>query len=268
MNSRNARVKTLSNLLSVCILFLCAASLALAQAGRGSISGLVTDPGGALIQGAHVTLVNPATGVTQHTVTTSAGLYTFISLNPGVYQVTASQAGFKSVTQDKITVNVDQVTEVNITLQVGAATETVTVTGGVFGRSIPVVPIRGIVASSETETASVSGLATAAERVVVIGRGPWTELPSEKRITGGVFPMVGSRKALISHSGLRLAGIDRVWPLLISVQVIFLVPKSAGTVMVKRPHCRPGRKCVGWPWSGPPGSIRLFGPSGISRSCF
>ena len=73
-------------------------------------------------------LLNPATGVTQHTVTSSAGLYTFISLNPGVYKVTASQTGFKSVAQEKITVNVDQVTEVNITLQVGAATETVTVT--------------------------------------------------------------------------------------------------------------------------------------------
>jgi hypothetical protein len=123
--------KTLRNSLSVCILFLCAGSVALAQAGRGSISGLVTDPGGALIQGAQVVLRNPATGVTQHTVTTSAGLYTFISLNPGVYQVTASQAGFKSVAQEKITVNVDQVTEVNITLQVGAATETVTVSEGV-----------------------------------------------------------------------------------------------------------------------------------------
>ena len=58
------------------------------------------------------------------------GLYTFISLNPGVYQVTASQKGFKNVAQDKVTVTVDQVTEVNITLQVGAITETVTVTAG------------------------------------------------------------------------------------------------------------------------------------------
>jgi len=123
--------KTVRSFLSVSILFLCAGSVALAQAGRGSISGLVTDPGGALIQGAKVVLLNPATGDTQHTVTTSAGLYTFISLNPGVYRVTASQTGFKGVAQDKITVNVDQVTEVNITLQVGAATETVTVTEGV-----------------------------------------------------------------------------------------------------------------------------------------
>ncbi|HEY6331465.1 MAG TPA: TonB-dependent receptor, partial [Blastocatellia bacterium] len=121
---------TIRNLVAVCILFLGAVS-ALAQAGRGSINGLVTDPGGALVQGAQVTLRDPATGVTQHTVTTSAGLYNFISLNPGVYQVTASQTGFKSVVQDKITVNVDQTTEVNITLQIGAQSETVTVTEGI-----------------------------------------------------------------------------------------------------------------------------------------
>jgi|CZKR01.1.fsa_nt_gi hypothetical protein len=131
MNSGNAMAKTVWNFLSVCILFLCAASVALAQAGRGSISGLVTDPVGAVVPGAKVTLLNPATGVKQHTLTSGGGLYTFISLNPGVYQVTATQTGFKSIALEKITVSVDQVTEVNITLQVGAASETVTVTEGV-----------------------------------------------------------------------------------------------------------------------------------------
>jgi len=131
MNRRNAMVTTVRNFLAVCVLLLCAGSVALAQAGRGSISGLVSDPAGALIPGAKVVLLNPATGVTQHTITSGAGLYTFISLNPGVYQVTASETGFKSVAQEKITVNVDQVTEVNITLQVGATTETVTVTEGI-----------------------------------------------------------------------------------------------------------------------------------------
>ena len=131
MNSKNAVAKTVRRFLSVFILFLCAASVAFAQAGRGSISGLVSDPSGAIVSGAKVTLLNPATGVAQHTVTSSAGLYTFISLNPGVYQVTASQTGFKNVAQDKVTVTVDQVTEVNITLLVGAISETVTVTQGI-----------------------------------------------------------------------------------------------------------------------------------------
>ncbi len=131
MNSRNAMVKTVRNFLCVCILCLCAGSVAFAQAGRGSISGTVTDPTGAVVPGSQITLLNQATGLTQHTVSSAAGLYSFISLNPGIYQVTASQKGFASVTQDKVTVSVDQVTGVDVKLRVGAATETVTVTGGV-----------------------------------------------------------------------------------------------------------------------------------------
>jgi hypothetical protein len=111
----------------VCSLIFFAGVAAFAQAGRGSISGTVTDPSGAVVPAAQVVLRDPATGATQRTVTSAAGLYSFISLNPGVYQVTASHAGFASVARDKVTVNVDQPTEVNITLQVGAATETVTI---------------------------------------------------------------------------------------------------------------------------------------------
>jgi hypothetical protein len=116
---------------STFFLILLTAIGAFAQAGRGGVSGTVTDQAGAVVSGAQVTLLNPATGVAQHTTSNSAGLYTFISLNPGTYQVTAGQKGFVTVTQEKVTVNVDQVTEVNIALKVGAETEKVTVTEGV-----------------------------------------------------------------------------------------------------------------------------------------
>ena len=127
MNNRNAIGKTMRNFLSVCILCLCLGSLALAQAGRGSISGLVSDPSGAIVSGAKVTALNHATGVALHTVTSEAGLYSFVSLNPGNYIVTASQKGFENVAQDNVSVTVDQVTTVNIALRVGSVTETVTV---------------------------------------------------------------------------------------------------------------------------------------------
>jgi hypothetical protein len=129
MNSRNAMVKTARNVLAVCIVFLCVGSVALAQAGRGSISGLVSDASGAIVKGAKVTALNQATGVTQHTVTSDAGLYSFVSLNPGLYAVTASQKGFENVARNDVPVSVDQVTTVNIALPVGSMTETVEVTG-------------------------------------------------------------------------------------------------------------------------------------------
>lgn len=113
------------------ILLVLLAGMAFGQAGRGGISGTVADSSGAVVPGAKVVLLDHATGAAQRTVTSAAGLFSFISLNPGVYQVTASQTGFANVLRDKITVSVDQVTEVNLTLSVGTATETITVTGGV-----------------------------------------------------------------------------------------------------------------------------------------
>ncbi|HXY14660.1 MAG TPA: TonB-dependent receptor [Terriglobales bacterium] len=115
----------------VCLLTVFAATAAFAQAGRGSISGTVTDPSGAVIPRAQVVLLDRATGTKQHTVTNAAGLYSFISLNPGEYHVTASQTGFASVARDKVAVTVDQTTVADIALRVGTTTEAVTVTEGV-----------------------------------------------------------------------------------------------------------------------------------------
>ena len=112
------------------VLGLFCAGLASGQAGRGGVSGTVTDPSGAVLQGAEVVLLNQATGVTLHTTTNSAGLYSFVSLNPGVYKITVNQTGFAKTVQDKVTVNVDEVAEVNLTLKVGPTTETVTITEG------------------------------------------------------------------------------------------------------------------------------------------
>ena len=118
---------TIRTFLAVLALLFFAASMALAQAGRGSISGVVSDPSGAVVSGAQVTALNHATGVPLHTVTSDAGLFSFISLNPGSYVVTASQKGFESVARDNVSVTVDQATTVNIALQVGSFSETIEV---------------------------------------------------------------------------------------------------------------------------------------------
>ena len=115
--------------LFICVLALMISGIsAFGQAGRGRITGTVTDASGAMVPDTQVVLLNKDTGARQQTVTSAAGLYSFISLNPGMYQVTASHGGFSSVVKDKVLVNVDQVTQVDLSLQVGAATETVNVT--------------------------------------------------------------------------------------------------------------------------------------------
>ena len=128
VKSSRVSATTMARFLFACILLLCAATAALAQAGRGSVNGLVTDPTGAIVPGAKITLLNHATGITLHSITTSGGLYSFISLNPGVYKVTASMKGFQGAATDDVHVTVDQVSTVNIALSVGSVSEVVTVT--------------------------------------------------------------------------------------------------------------------------------------------
>jgi hypothetical protein len=101
----------------------------LAQAGRGAIGGLVSDSSGAIISGATVTATNDATGTKVSATTTAAGIYSFISLSPGSYSVSASRTGFETLVRKGVAVTVDQTTTVNLSLKVGAVSEVVTVTG-------------------------------------------------------------------------------------------------------------------------------------------
>ncbi len=110
------------------IILVCSAAAALAQAGRGGISGLVTDQSGAIIPGAAVTAQDLANGVKITTVSSGAGLYSFISLAPGTYELTFEMKGFEKTVLKNIPVTVDQVTTVNAALKVGSTSETVTVT--------------------------------------------------------------------------------------------------------------------------------------------
>ena len=108
---------------------LCAVA-AVAQAGRGGISGLVSDSSGAIVPGAKITAQNHDTGVKLSAVSTSAGLYSFVSLSPGTYDVTATAKGFQTVVQSGVRVSVDQVATANISLKIGAVSEVVTVSAG------------------------------------------------------------------------------------------------------------------------------------------
>jgi hypothetical protein len=105
------------------------AQLAAAQAGRGGISGIISDSTGAIVPGATVSVTNNATRSKLTTLTTDAGVYSFISLAPGTYDVTASAKGFGTVVEKGISVTIDQVSSVNFALTVGSVSEVVTVNG-------------------------------------------------------------------------------------------------------------------------------------------
>lgn len=104
------------------------AAVALAQS-TGTVQGVVKDPSGGIVPAATVTLLNLATQQKAQATTTAAGTYSFAFLPPGEYSLTVDHAGFTHFVRDRIPVDVAGVAVVDVTLQVGAATETVTVAG-------------------------------------------------------------------------------------------------------------------------------------------
>jgi Carboxypeptidase regulatory-like domain/TonB dependent receptor len=107
--------------------FLAATQCTFAQVDEGAISGTIQDTTGAVVPGAHVTLLNTDQGITLQTTSSSAGVYTFSPVRIGHYKISATAKGFAKTTQENVTVNVAQSLLVNIQLKLGAATETVEV---------------------------------------------------------------------------------------------------------------------------------------------
>lgn len=99
-----------------------------AQQGRGSIQGTVTDSSGAAVPGASVTVVNQGTNVKFVTKTSGEGYYVAPALPVGIYSVSAEKQGFKRVVRNDLTLQVDQRADIDLTLTVGSASESVTVT--------------------------------------------------------------------------------------------------------------------------------------------
>lgn len=93
----------------------------------GAVGGVVTDASGAVIAGASVTLTNTDNGSALTSTTGSSGTYEFTLLKPGTYTVVVAKAGFKQEVQPT-TILLGQTTQANIKMEVGAASETVTVT--------------------------------------------------------------------------------------------------------------------------------------------
>jgi hypothetical protein len=109
----------------VCLLITTGA--AFAQSDRGTITGTITDAGNAVVADAMIQARQTATGATFDTTSTATGNYTLAQLPVGPYEVTATVPGFKKFVRTGIQVEVAQILRVDIQLEVGAATESVTI---------------------------------------------------------------------------------------------------------------------------------------------
>jgi len=111
------------------ICFFLSVGAVFAQASAARVAGTVTDPGGAFIPQAEVTMVNKATGVETRATTSSSGLFVFAALNPGPYDLRVETDGFKRYTRSGLVLETGQVLALDVALEIGSLSETVTVTG-------------------------------------------------------------------------------------------------------------------------------------------
>jgi hypothetical protein len=108
----------------VLLLVVCAGGVLSAWAqstSTGTVAGSVTDPTGALVSGAAVTLTDTATNVARSTTTNATGRYIYVDVNPGIYNLTVSKAGFETTKTANQEVKVGASLTINLALQVGGA---------------------------------------------------------------------------------------------------------------------------------------------------
>src|SRR5881296_752395 len=144
-----------------CVVWIAGTTTAFGQGFQGGLRGAVRDPGGALIPGVEVSLINEGTNVARNTLSNEVGEFVFSFVAPGTYSLRAALAGFKTFERGGINIGTQQFITIDISLEVGARAEEVKVVA-----DAPLV---------ETSTASTGGALPSLllEQLPNTGRNPF-----------------------------------------------------------------------------------------------
>jgi hypothetical protein len=124
--------------------------------GNGSIQGSVTDPSGAVVSGAKVTITEKSKGVASIRTSDSKGSYTSGSLIPGVYSVRVEAPGFKT-TEVPVTVQVDNTATANVKLEVGQTSQVVEVEASSVSVNTEQPTVQGVITENQIANLPVNG---------------------------------------------------------------------------------------------------------------
>src|SRR6266513_6463230 len=116
-------------LFSLACILACCVSIN-AQDPNATVSGRVLDPSGAVVPGTQFRVINDTTNIELSTTTNDAGIYSIPSVPPGKYHIQVSKNGFKNMVKPDVILHVQDALTINFTLEIGAASESVTVEGG------------------------------------------------------------------------------------------------------------------------------------------
>lgn len=119
---------------------------------RGSIRGTVTDPQGAVVPGATVTLLNTDTNLSMTATSDDSGIYVFNALPSAHYKITVEHPGFKTKVLEHVQIIPDQLNALDLQIEVGQVSETVTVTGTTETVDSETATVSGTIRTKEIET--------------------------------------------------------------------------------------------------------------------
>ena len=137
--------------------------------GTGQINGAVADNSGGVVPGVTVTAVEAGTGVSRETVTGANGRYQFAAMRPTTYEIRAELAGFRTVRQTDVVLAANQNLTLNITLELGDLSETVTVAGEAASVDISSATIAEVVDSKRIVELPLNGRDAARLSMLVAG---------------------------------------------------------------------------------------------------
>src|SRR3984893_8151312 len=155
----------------------------------GSIAGFVKDQSGAMISGAKLTLLNVSTNAKEEAASDSNGGFQFLQLAPAVYSLQVEASGFKKEVVNGVLVQVDQITHLDATLQVGSVAETIEV----LSEATPLLESDRSTLSNVIDSQVISDMPLNARQYLDLALLTPGVLPSSAGTQGGGFNVSGAR---------------------------------------------------------------------------
>jgi Carboxypeptidase regulatory-like domain/TonB-dependent Receptor Plug Domain len=175
------------SVVGVVALFLLGSVSALASP-VGSVSGTVKDPSGAPVAGVKLKLIDTATNSESFATTNGSGEFQFLQLAPSTYSLEAESAGFKKITAPAVVVQVDQVTHLELQLQLGSVSESIEVAA-----TAPLLENDKSTLSSVVDTRTIAHMPLNARQYLDLALLTPGAVPSQPGQQGGGFNMAGAR---------------------------------------------------------------------------
>jgi len=147
-------------------------STAFGQGFQGGLRGAIKDSGG-VIPGVEVTLTNERTNIGRNTVTNERGEYVFTNIDPGSYVLKASLAGYKTIERREIPIGTQQFLTMDLTMEVGAIEENITVTG-----QSPIIETSNASTGTVLDSTALQALPSPGRSAFLIGTTVPTVIPS------------------------------------------------------------------------------------------